>query len=158
MYMVHMGINQRLDKARQKHPSWLGKPEEHIALLLYGNGFDSVRALLGWRIFPRPELCAHGRAGLRQLLTHVRALRRESRVCCPSWQLCGGQRNEGESHESPGSAAGHSAWWRPSPLRKAWASASRRRAPKIPGTGQGRCCGRQVACFKAVCKETSLQC
>lgn len=42
MYMVHMGINQRLDKARQKHPSWLGKPEEHIALLLYGDGFDSV--------------------------------------------------------------------------------------------------------------------
>lgn len=44
MYMVHMGINQRLDKAREKHPSWLGKPEEHIVLLLYGNGFDSVRA------------------------------------------------------------------------------------------------------------------
>lgn len=34
MYMVHMGINQRLDKARQTHPSWLGKRREHIALLL----------------------------------------------------------------------------------------------------------------------------
>lgn len=152
IYMVHMGINQRLDKARQKHPSWLGKPKSTLRCYCTATALIQCERATRAEDFPRPGLCAHGGAGLRQPLTHVRAPRRGSRVCCPSWQLCGGRRNEGESHRPPGLTVGHGAQRHPSPLRKAWAPASRQRAPKIPGTGQGRCCRCQVARSKAVCK------
>lgn len=71
--------------------------------------------LPGWRIFPRPGLCAHGRAGLRQPLTHIRA--RDVGLACAAH--AGGSAAAGGMRAScagPGPTAGHSA--RPGPCAK----------------------------------------
>lgn len=52
MYMVHMGINQRGDKARQRHPRWLGKPKECIVLLLYSRALIQCERYWGGGVFP----------------------------------------------------------------------------------------------------------